>query len=414
MRDFRRRLLEWWKENWSVIVLNVGSICTLVAFTRSDVLELRSLSVFGSACSVVYQASQVPVQWPPVLWSMMFAGVNSVKIYNILQERNSHVRLTGDQERMYVQHFLPHGVTPKQFEIVLHQAKIRTYPKGTVILKQGDKLEKVQLVVRGATRANILGRRVSAASMPASPSDDDDESDSSQADSIAQSHAARASAWIGEMTFLEKYWMQEQRHLQPAKVREKAVKAPPPSVSPASAQVDDGSPVKPVLASELLVPSVEGGSPVPEGTGPGTKAEGEKAGDVVLGSKKRTVRPIDASGLAIPEAKTDYSMYTIVATEDCTVLEWSHDDMQALMERSTDLRAALTRALSSAVVGKVINFTISKSQAHRSWSQWLDDWKHSDGATIQVQDDDDATDAASIEDSLLAEALPTHPIKKYA
>jgi CRP-like cAMP-binding protein len=435
-RYYRRRLHDWWKENWSVIVLNVGSICTLMAFTRSDVLELRSLSVVGSTCSVVYQLTQVPIRWPPVLWSMLFAGVNSFKIYNILQERNSHVRLTEDQERMYVQHFLPHGVTPKQFEIVLHRAKIRSYPKGSVILKQGDKLEKVQLVVRGATRANILGRRVSAASMPSSSSSavsgDDDDSESMPVDTNP-SPAARASAWIGEMTFLEKYWMQEQRHLQLAKARDKTAK-PPSAVrtesSPASSSQSDtprteDDPARPDLASELLVPSVEGVSTARRSSGSQTKSDNGKAGEVVLASK-RTVRPIDASDIAAPEAKTDYSMYTIVAVEDCTVLEWSHQDMQALMERSTDLRAALTRALSSAVVGKVINFTISKSQAHRSWSQWLDDWKNSDGATIQVRDGDDAAAAAAaaaaesakqptkIGDPLVAEALPTHPIKKFS
>lgn len=34
-------------------------------------------------------------------------------------------------------------------------------------------------------------------------------------------------------------------------------------------------------------------------------------------------------------------------------MRWSHADMEALMARSTDLRAAMTRAMTAAIVGKV-------------------------------------------------------------
>lgn len=66
-------------------------------------------------------------------------------------------------------------------------------------------------------------------------------------------------------------------------------------------------------------------------------------------------------------------------------MRWSHADMEALMARSTDLRAAMTRAMTAAIVGKVINFTVSKSSALPTWSTWLDDWKHNAGARISVQ-----------------------------
>ena len=47
------------------------------------------------------------------------------------------------------------------------------------------------------------------------------------------------------------------------------------------------------------------------------------------------------------------------------------------MHSSADLRAGLTRAMTAAIVGKVIQFTMSRSAAiPTSWSAWLDDWKH--------------------------------------
>jgi CRP-like cAMP-binding protein len=387
--------------------LNFGSVCTLVAFTRSDVLELRSLSVVGSACSVVYQLTLQPVRYAPIVWSLLFAGVNSVKIQSILRERGSAVRLTGEQERIYVRHFMPHGITPKQFEAVLGCARIRRYPKGAAILKQGDRVERVYLVVRGATRATILGRRVSAASMPL----DMEEDEGGVVDRGAiGGREARSSAWIGEMTFLEKYWIKEQLQVQRRSKKPEIDEALTGARSEVAVTVQD-------RPGEVRVTQPKGNSSkAGAGTSSGTRtpdpeiqrSRAAMSKDVSLAAK-RTIRPSEASAAVVPEAKAERSMCTITAVEDCTVLEWSQEDFENLMERSTDLRAALTRALSSALVGKVINFTLSKSQAHRSWSQWLDDWKHSDGATIRVGEQAEGEDGA-----VAPEALPTHPIRKFA
>jgi hypothetical protein len=72
--------------------------------------------------------------------------------------------------------------------------------------------------------------------------------------------------------------------------------------------------------------------------------------------------------------RTVNAMYTVVAKEDCIVWRWTHDEMERLMARSPDMRDALTRAMTSAIVGKVISFTISRSSARPTWQTWLDDW----------------------------------------
>ena len=67
---------------------------------------------------------------------------------------------------------------------------------------------------------------------------------------------------------------------------------------------------------------------------------------------------------SVVRRKTERAMYTIVALEDdTTVLAWSHQDMQALLERSGDMRAAMTRCMTSAIVSKVVRFTDSKKAA---------------------------------------------------
>lgn len=108
-----RRFLEWSAINWPTLLLNFGSICTLLAFTRSDVLELRSLSATGSISNAIYRYTQKPILWITVAWPCLFATVNGFKIMEILHERNAEVHMDDHQEKIYVEHFLQHGVTPK-------------------------------------------------------------------------------------------------------------------------------------------------------------------------------------------------------------------------------------------------------------------------------------------------------------
>ena len=48
------------------------------------------------------------------------------------------------------------------------------------------------------------------------------------------------------------------------------------------------------------------------------------------------------------------------------------------------MRGALTRAMTSAVVGKVVNMTISRSKLPQ-WTAWLRDWTRDDGAKVELQ-----------------------------
>ena len=81
IKGYNRRLLKWLQGNIPILVLNFGSLCTLLAFTRSDILELRSLSVTGNLCFIVYALRQKIILWPNIFWSALFASVNSYKIF---------------------------------------------------------------------------------------------------------------------------------------------------------------------------------------------------------------------------------------------------------------------------------------------------------------------------------------------
>ena len=94
-------------------MLNFGSLFTLMAFTRTDVLELRAFSGIGFLANALFRYTQKPVQWTTMGWPALFASVNGVKIVEILHERNAEVHMDSEHERIYVHYFLEHGVTPK-------------------------------------------------------------------------------------------------------------------------------------------------------------------------------------------------------------------------------------------------------------------------------------------------------------
>ena len=62
---------------------------------------------------------------------------------------------------------MPHGVTPKQFEHIYQQAEIVHVKKGDIVVQERQAMTHVCLVTQGETRAQALGRRLTAASFNA-------------------------------------------------------------------------------------------------------------------------------------------------------------------------------------------------------------------------------------------------------
>jgi CRP-like cAMP-binding protein len=345
--DFWWRLQEWWKENWTIIVLNIGSICSLIGFTRSDVLELRCFSMMGSLSAIVYKGFHKPLQWSPVLWSATFAVVNGVKIVQILLERNSTVNMTQAQQGIYDQFFMPHGITPKQFERIYNKAEIIHIAKDECLIRKGDRLEYVYLIVDGWTRANILGRYLTAGSFQPPP-------DTSSSSSSTNKHSS-SGAWIGEIAFLEGYWNKEHAGLKRKISEEKNKKAS------CRSKEDRAEQELTSMAANL------------------NKSDKYPSDAVV--KKQQRISPKSTKAKAVKGDAYNNNglgaLYTIVAKEETTILRWTHADMERLLESSPDTRAGLTRAMTAAMAAKVIQFTLSRSSAlPTSWNAWLDDWKH--------------------------------------
>ena len=244
----------------------------------------------GQITFAAYNLAQANILWPSVLWSTIFATVNASKIWSIFHERTAEVHMSPEQEQVFVDFFMDHGVTPIQFSWIEEKATHLKVKKGKILIHKGDLVDRIFLVVRGSTHAHVWGRKLEAVSA----------SSPNRGDQLA---GGDSGSWIGEMAFLD--WFQRRHE-----------------------EIDPNLP----------------------------KEQHSRFGRGV-------------------------SMYTIIADEDCEILAWSHEAMEELMEKSNDLRAALTRAMTAEVVAKVVNLTIERSN-QRSWTSWLRYWRHKDGSQV--------------------------------
>lgn len=440
--EFYERFRQWIYENYGTLILNFGSICTLIGFTRSDVLELRSLSVTGSLCAIVYHIATPPIRIPPLLWSATFAFVNGYKIYEIVQERDGSVQLSTEQEEMYSNFFMPHGVTPKQFEMIYAKAEVLHIKKGTYLIRQTEAYQHVDLVVAGTTRASALGRFLTAASTTPTARE--------------ERVGGASGAWIGEMCLLERVWLKEQKSSSSSSsnvIHQTSALSPSPSLSQTrkiskapsmetQEKADSADTSKESAVNFTDTGNFEGSnannnantnktrtddkSAILKTASPPVNNENIKKIEVANGKDASTavdekVIPLRKSTETLPnqQLKACRSMYTIVAQEDCVVLRWRHDVMEGLMEKSTDMRAALTRAMTAAIVGKVINFTVSRSKANQTWATWLGDWKYNAGAEVNIEDDTTNKGTTSkanvVDEAAMAnkENLPNYPIRTF-
>jgi hypothetical protein len=75
------------------------------------------------------------------------------------------------------------------------------------------------------------------------------------------------------------------------------------------------------------------------------------------------------------ETKWYRAVTTVVAVEDVELIEWSFTDMEMVMKSSRDIQDSLTRAMTAAIVGKVVNLMVARQSAMPKLSTWLDHWK---------------------------------------
>ena len=416
----------WFSLNTPLLILNFGSMATLLGFTRSDVLELRSLAMTGNCTFVIYSLlSPPPIKWPAIMWSMLFASVNGYNITKILRERQGKVILTPHETEIYMEHFQPYGVTQFQFHKVITCGHTKLIEPGTIIAKQGSTINSVKLVVKGKTRAHVGGRHLTAIG--------------SSKGNRFRNVGGDSGAWIGEMAFLQCVWDRDHAKKESsvvAKVLPKSKTSPPAANAAATlssaGDTESSTTTNDATADQIALQkkiSEEQHPQRPEEQQPRRQQQQQQAKSDITAATSTTTATTIKSGNA--EEDTDSTTTTIDDTEDNTIrfistivavepveiIEWSFDEMYSVLKTSNDMQNALTRAMTAAIVGKVVNFMVSRQEnsknpnlgavAITSLTSLLENWR---GAIVsrpplrfvgdlEVDDDDDDEDDVEEDDS---------------
>ena len=77
--------------------IHAANVLLLVAYSVRDILWLRLFAVGASVISLPSFVLQPTPQWPPIIWSVLFAGINAFQSWRLYLERRS-VALTPDEE----------------------------------------------------------------------------------------------------------------------------------------------------------------------------------------------------------------------------------------------------------------------------------------------------------------------------
>lgn len=141
--------------------LHAANILLLVAYSVRDILWLRLFAVAASLIALPYFILQPEPLWEPIIWSSVFAAINSFQSWRLFVERRP-VKLTPEEEEIRRLAF-PDLPSRK----VLHLLSIGEWKTVEVrerLLERGKSVEAISVIVRGKVRVTrddrVLGELV--------------------------------------------------------------------------------------------------------------------------------------------------------------------------------------------------------------------------------------------------------------
>ena len=141
--------------------LHAANILLLVAYSVRDILWLRLFAVAASLISLPYFILQPEPLWEPIIWSGVFAAINSFQSWRLFMERRP-VRLTPEEEEIRSLVF-PDLPSRKVLQI-LGLGAWGPVEIGERMLERGKSVDAIAVIVRGKVRVTrddrVLGEFV--------------------------------------------------------------------------------------------------------------------------------------------------------------------------------------------------------------------------------------------------------------
>jgi len=141
--------------------INAGNILLLVAYSVHDVLWLRLFAVAASLITIPYFVLQPTTLWAPLIWTVVFAAINSLQSWRLFNERRP-VKLTPDEEE--IRRLAFRDLPPRKVLQILSLGSWTTLEVGEHLIESGKIPDAVSLIVHGKVRVtrggHVLGELV--------------------------------------------------------------------------------------------------------------------------------------------------------------------------------------------------------------------------------------------------------------
>ncbi|HEU5310454.1 MAG TPA: cyclic nucleotide-binding domain-containing protein [Candidatus Eisenbacteria bacterium] len=134
--------------------IHAANVLLLVAYSVRDILWLRLFAVAASIICIPYYLLQPTVLWPPLAWSVTFAGINLFQSWRLFLERQP-VKMTEDEAEVRRLAFA--DAPPRKVLQVLGIGAWTTESSGKRLIESGKVPDEVALVVRGKVRVTRAG-----------------------------------------------------------------------------------------------------------------------------------------------------------------------------------------------------------------------------------------------------------------
>jgi cyclic nucleotide-binding protein len=129
--------------------LHVANILLLLAYSVRNILWLRLFSVAASLIALPYFILQPEPLWEPIIWSSVFAAINSFQSWRLFVERRP-VKLTPEEQEIRQLAFP--DLPPRKVLQILGIGAWTTVEAGQRMLESGKRVEAISIIVRGKVR----------------------------------------------------------------------------------------------------------------------------------------------------------------------------------------------------------------------------------------------------------------------
>mmetsp|Transcript_80112 Transcript_80112/g.141868 ORF Transcript_80112/g.141868 Transcript_80112/m.141868 type:complete len:425 (+) Transcript_80112:90-1364(+) len=163
--ELRARISEVWQnvrvalERQGDIIVTCANICQLSGFICSDALRLQTIMIFGNGGMAIFFLTRLPPMGVPFAWNFLKVCVNIYMVCKLTAERQP-VKLTDEEFNIYEEHFMPYGITARQFKTFWDLGETEIIPPNTKMVVEGEHQYSVALVLSGFVFRTLDGEHI--------------------------------------------------------------------------------------------------------------------------------------------------------------------------------------------------------------------------------------------------------------